>query len=134
MKEIIKNRINEALNNLGIEDSNFIVEHPTDLKMGDYSTNVAMIYAKELKISPRDLAEKIKKELGKNLPKEIEKIEVAGAGFINFYLSREFFTNSINRILKEKKIGVKIPALLGKKLWWNILNQTHLNHFILGIL
>jgi arginyl-tRNA synthetase len=107
MKEQIEKLIKEVLKNLGIEDEvSFVVEHPTDFKNGDYSTNVAMILSKKMGINPRDLAEKIVIEL-KGLPKqgfgEINKIEVAGAGFINFYLGREFFTENINKILEEKE-------------------------------
>jgi arginyl-tRNA synthetase len=105
MQEKIKNLIKEALKNLDIEDVDFIVEHPEDLKNGDYSTNVAMVCAKNLKTNPKELAEKIKVELEKELPKEIEKVTVAGAGFINFYLSPKFFATQVEEILNDKNLG-----------------------------
>ena len=101
MKEKIQEQIIKVLKTLNIEGSNFSVEHPTDFKNGDYSTNVAMVCAKQLKTSPRDLAEKIKIELEKDLIKEISKVEVAGVGFINFYLSRNFFTEQVKDILTK---------------------------------
>ena len=101
MDEKIKNLIEHALKKLGVEAGDFGLEHPADLKMGDYSTNVAMACAKDLKISPKELAAQIILEINKNLPAKIEKIEVAGPGFINFYLSREFFTESIENILNK---------------------------------
>ena len=102
MKEKIENKIKEVLNSLGIEeDISFTIEHPDDLKNGDYSTNVAMVCAKSQKSNPRELAEKIKQEFEKDLPKEIEKVEIAGPGFINFYLSREFFTESVKEVLEK---------------------------------
>ena len=52
MQEKIENLIKEALKNLDIEDVDFVVEHPEDLKNGDYSTNVAMVCAKKLKNPP----------------------------------------------------------------------------------
>ena len=88
MKEQIEKLIKEVLKSLDITDVNFSIEHPEDFKNGDYSTNVAMVCAKDLKTNPRELAEKIKVELEKNLPKEISKVETAGPGFINLYLSR----------------------------------------------
>lgn len=114
----IRNLITEALKNLGIEDVDFVVEHPEDLKNGDYSTNVAMAGAKKLKTNPKELAGKILEEIKKDLPEEIEKTEVAGAGFINFHLSPKFFHGSIeeilnnpgfaeNKSLKNKKIMVE---------------------------
>lgn len=81
------------------------MEHPADLKMGDFSTNVAMVFAKESKTNPRELAERIVGEINKSLPEEVEKIETAGAGFINFYLSKKFFVNSLNEILEDEKFG-----------------------------
>ncbi len=102
----VQNLIKEALKKLDINsEASFSVEHPADLKMGDYSTNVAMVFAKESKTNPRELAEKMVEEVNKNLPEEIEKIEVAGAGFINFYLSKKFFVNSLNEILEDEKFG-----------------------------
>lgn len=101
----IRNLINEVLKSLDIEDTDFVVEHPEDLKNGDYSTNVAMVCAKSLKTNPKELAEKIKVELEKKTLKEIEKITVAGAGFINFYLTPKFFSDSIEEILNTKNLG-----------------------------
>jgi len=106
MESKIKNLIKEILKNLEIENENtFSIEHPEDNKNGDYSSNVAMVYAKSNKTNPKDLAEKIKIELEKNLPKEIEKVEIAGPGFINLYLSRDFFINSVKKILEDKNFG-----------------------------
>lgn len=110
MKEKIQKLIQQALKNLDIQDAGFSIEHPEDFKNGDYSTNVAMVCAKQLKTNPRELAEKIKIELENLISSPakgeaggglIEKVEVAGPGFINFYLSREFFTESVNNILNE---------------------------------
>src|SRR3989344_5862716 len=100
MDSEIKNLIKDALQNLSIEVENIILEHPADLKMGDYSTNVAMAIAKGVESSPKELAEKIVTEIVRlNVDKNIEKVEVAGPGFINFYLSRKFFAGKIEEIL-----------------------------------
>lgn len=103
MKEKIEKLIKEVLINLEINDVEFVVEHPENFKNGDYSTNVAMICAKQLNTNPVGLAEKIVEQLKLSIP-DVDswgKIEVAEPGFINFYLSREFFTNSIKNILEE---------------------------------
>ncbi len=105
MEGKIKNLIDQALQTLSIEEASFVVEHPEDFANGDYSTNVAMACAKSLQTNPREIAEKIKLELEKNLPADISKVEVAGAGFINFYLSREFFTKSVEGILGDGEFG-----------------------------
>ncbi len=68
------------------------LEHPTDSKFGDYSTNVAM----KAKIDP----EKIIKELKDN--PLFEKVEKAGPGFINFTLSQKAFKEELIEILKQQ--------------------------------
>ena len=110
----LKRVVQSALQELGVKNPEVSFEHPDDISHGDYSTNVALRYAKELKMKPRELAEKIVErvkshELGvKNL---LEKIEVAGAGFVNFYLTKEFFAEEIQRVGqdfgKNKNLGGK---------------------------
>jgi arginyl-tRNA synthetase len=117
MKEKLQNLIKKALQNLKIEVKEINLEHPDDFKNGDYSTNVAMVH----KIN----AEKIKIELEKNLPKDIQKIEIKN-NFINFYLSREFFTESIKEILKQKEAWGKNKLLTGKKV---MIEYTQPNPF-----
>jgi len=77
---------------LGISDTKFSVEHPTDLKMGDYSTNAGIKTGK---------AREIYNYLSVRQLSGIERIELAGPGFINFYLSREFFKNSLEEIIEK---------------------------------
>ncbi len=103
MKNKLEKIIKEALKNLEIDIESISLEHPAEIIHGDYSTNVALSCAKKLEQNPKVLAEKIVSELLKNKSDEIEKIEIAGPGFINFYLSKEFFTNSIKEICEEKE-------------------------------
>lgn len=91
MKKEIENLINEALKNLNIESKGFVVEHP-DMKMGDYSTNVAIKHGHK---------EEIFEYLKNNQPGWMEKIELAGPGFINFTLSKEFFKKSLGEIIEK---------------------------------
>ncbi len=132
MPDKIKEQIQIALGNLGIESGSIVLEHPADLKNGDYSTNVAMACAKQAKINPRILAEKIVEELNKNKISEIEKIEVAGAGFINFYLSREFFTNSVKEILNNKESWGQNKILAGKKIMVEYTDPNPFKPFHIG--
>jgi arginyl-tRNA synthetase len=130
MKEQIENQIKEVLKNLEIEEKNFSIEHPDDLKNGDYSTNVAMICAKQFKLNPRDLAEKIKIELEKVLPNI--RIEIAGAGFINFYLGRDFFIDSVKDILNKKEDWGKNEKLSGKKVMVEYTQPNPFKPFHIG--
>src|SRR5690349_12411006 len=95
MKEVLMEEIKKALTTLAIEAPEIVLEHPADLSNGDYSTSVALALSKKVGENPKALAEKIVTELNKNKPREISKVELAGPGFINFYLSPEFFTDSV---------------------------------------
>jgi len=100
MKEVIREAINDVLKELGLSGADFSVEHPTELLHGDYATNVAMAVAKSAGQNPRELADKIVEKLEGQI-EYVEKIDVAGPGFINFHLSREFFIQEIARVTKE---------------------------------
>jgi arginyl-tRNA synthetase len=63
----------------------FTVEVPKDKGHGDFATNVALICAKKLKTAPRKLAEKLLEGLSEL--SFVERVEIAGPGFINFYLA-----------------------------------------------
>lgn len=139
MEKEIKNLIQNALKKLDIKDVDYVVEHPVDLKMGDYSTNVAMVLAKKLKTNPTELAEKIVASLlllvkGEDGRGYIQEIQVAGAGFINFYFSRDFFVDQIKEIIKNKEFG-KNYTLKGKKIMIeytdpNPFKPIHIGHLM----
>ena len=67
----------------------FIMEVPKDKAHGDFATNAAMVLTKQAKMKPRDIAQAIVDSLNKE-SKLIEKVEIAGPGFINFYLSKSW--------------------------------------------
>lgn len=70
------------------------VEPTEDLANGDYTTNFALVLKKDAKI--------LKTELEKNLLPEIARIEVAGPGFLNFYLTEKAIVENLKNILKQK--------------------------------
>lgn len=78
-------------------------EEPKDLSHGDVSTNVAMKNARDLKKAPREIAQNIVSALNdKNLNSYgIDKIEIAGPGFINFYLLPKHFQDTLTYILNR---------------------------------
>jgi len=129
--EELRKAITEALKNLGMETMKVELEHPAEFSHGDYSTNVALVYAKELKAKPRELAEKLTSELrnGEYRIENIEKIEVAGAGFINFYLTNEFFADEV------KKVGEDFGTsknLEGKKVMVEYTDPNPFKEFHIG--
>jgi len=72
---------------LGVPGIDFVLERPRDAGHGDLATNLAMVMARALKTAPRPLAERVIKELG--LPPGVARSEIAGPGFINFWLASD---------------------------------------------
>lgn len=87
---------------------------PNQQSHGDYSTNAAMLLTKKLKRNPREIAEEIitNLEYDKSV---IEKIEIAGPGFINFYFSVKYITQIIKEILSNAEDFGRSNKYSGKK-------------------
>jgi arginyl-tRNA synthetase len=104
IKEILHQHITEVMDALQLShEKEFIVEIPNNSDNGDYSTNAAMVLGKENKMAPKALAEKLIKELKKN--KSYKKLEIAGPGFINFYVSPSFYQQVFWEIYKLEEFG-----------------------------
>lgn len=101
MKEVIEQAVSEVLKQKGWPDTVCTVEHPTELTHGDYACNVAMILAKQLNRSPVEIAAELQKALSKEI-EYVDTIVVAGPGFLNFFLSRDFF---VAETLRAKQAG-----------------------------
>ena len=103
MKEQLQNLLTKCIGDL-IEQgvisempSKIRLDHTKDKSHGDYATNVALILAKQANVNPKELAQTISKQLG--VAEFIEKTEIAGPGFINFFLSSESSSSVINEII-----------------------------------
>jgi len=124
VKDVITSGIDKALGELGFSVPVYTLEHPTDLSHGDYASNVAFILGKEASKNPKKIAEDIVQYIEKHKLKEIEKMEVAGPGFINFHLTRDFFVQSVSTVIKQgPKWG---GSTLGKTEKW-LLEHTSPN-------
>ena len=97
--QVIKEAVTEKFG-LQPEDGMVIIEIPKDNVNGDYSTNIAMRLTRVLKRRPQEIAEELTAALKEKLP-EAEKIEIAGPGFINFWIRKDAMANIINVILTE---------------------------------
>jgi arginyl-tRNA synthetase len=127
--QILENSIKEALTAIGVKDEKIWkieLEHPEEFSNGDYSSNIAMVLAKKLAQNPRELAEKIVEKINVDKLAEILKVEVAGPGFINFYLSAKFFEGKTKEIVKLGKKAGQNKNLKGQKV---IVEYTDPNPF-----
>ena len=94
IKRIIHDHVTEALDALKLShDKEFTVEVPNNPEHGDYSSNAAMVLAKENKTAPKKLAEKLLKELVKN--KYFKSVTIAGPGFINFEIAPALYQKTL---------------------------------------
>ena len=103
MKQALANLLSQALQNLVadgtlVEDPNVTpqIDHTKDPSHGDLATNLAMVLAKHAKMSPRDLAARILLAIPENAI--VEKTDIAGPGFINFFITQASNTQAVNDI------------------------------------
>lgn len=101
-KEQIKNCIIGAADSFRYEGElpEFAIEIPTDRKHGDLAVNAAMVWARALHKSPRDIAAAIVGN-AKTDNTYIEKMEIAGPGFINIFLSDRYFADVVSDVLEK---------------------------------
>jgi arginyl-tRNA synthetase len=78
----------------------FGLERPPNPELGDYSTNAAMLLAPVLGEPPRQIAERLRDELGERLGGHAERVEVAGPGFLNVFLSDRWHREAVAGILE----------------------------------
>ena len=92
----------------------FNIEIPADKSHGDFAANTAMVCAKALRMPPRKIAELICEKL--SLEGTIfERAEVAGPGFLNFFLSRKWFSDVVKNVLDEGENYGKTDLGQGKR-------------------
>lgn len=139
MKEYLKLKVNSALLKMGIESSDFVFERPKEDKFGDISTNAAMLLAKQLKKNPRLIAEQIISNI--ELPDPfIKDVNIAGAGFINFFVSENYYIEQLKNILSKAGSFGKLNVNTGKtaNIEWVSANPTgplhagHGRHIAIG--
>lgn len=113
-EELLKNVVVSAAKALGqdLGLGDIVIEHSRDTAHGDYSTNVAMRSCRLFGMKPRDLAEKLISEMKSGA---IEKIEIAGPGFINFFLKKDALQSVIEKVLEQGDSYGRLPKN-GKKI------------------
>lgn len=131
----IKDCINISLAQIGLsQDFEFVIERPGDMAHGDYATNVAFAISKQIGASPKDAAIKLKDAIDSNLPEFIEKVEIAGPGFINFILKQKYFSYFIESLVQNESIGF-LNIHGGKKILVehsspNLFKPFHIGHMM----
>lgn len=124
--EVIRVAIKNAVNQLGLiyQEGKIVIEHPSDEKNGDYASNIAlvcfqMLQSKKTYSSPREVAIDLVRELAKDKELgqiiDISKLEVAGPGFINFWLRNDHLIKKLNESSLNGEIIGESDWMKGKK-------------------
>lgn len=115
LKSKIKSAVEEAKTELNkeFELPDIIIELPAQKIHGDLSTNIAMVSSKKFGLAPRDLASLLIKKLS-NID-YISKTEIAGPGFINFFVSDLYLFETLKEIEDESDQYGKLKDNSGKK-------------------
>jgi arginyl-tRNA synthetase len=99
VKKYLRERITEALEALGIRpEAPLLIEKPRQPEHGDLTSNIAMVLAKDLGRKPRELAAEILKRIQID-PAIMMSAEIAGAGFLNFRFSTQFYRGRLGDLL-----------------------------------
>jgi arginyl-tRNA synthetase len=100
VSETLRAELSRVATRLGADGLEFVLERPRDAGHGDLATNLAMVLARRERTNPRKVAERVLEEL--HLPPQfISKTEIAGPGFINFWLATTELASAHQQILDE---------------------------------
>lgn len=117
LKNIIEQAVKKAVSNGTLPEAEmpqFNIEKPANKDNGDYSTNVAMAGARAFKKAPRMIAEAIVSCIDLD-GTAFERVEIAGPGFMNFFLSQQFYSNVLKDVFSCGKDYGKSDYGQGKR-------------------
>ncbi|MDY6094404.1 MAG: arginine--tRNA ligase, partial [Candidatus Enteromonas sp.] len=99
-EELLKETLRLAAEAIGlsIDPAQIVIEHSRDTAHGDYSTNAAMRFSRLAQKKPLDLAKELVSAISSPM---LEKVEIAGPGFINFFLKKDALQGVVERIIQE---------------------------------
>ena len=103
LQDILKSALNKTINSGEISIQkipSFAVEKPREEKFGDFYTNLAMVVAPQASKKPRDVANLIINNLN-GYSNVILKVEIAGPGFINFFMTQDFWLEALREVIKK---------------------------------
>jgi arginyl-tRNA synthetase len=134
----IQGLVADAASGLGMEPASVTLEHPADRLHGDFSTNAALVLAKQAGTNPRELAERLVASLSGASPR-IASIEIAGPGFINFRLADGFFADELREIINSDETYGKGTSLSGSTILVeftdpNTFKEFHIGHLMSNVI
>lgn len=117
----------------GLRPESILLEKPKNSAFGDYSTNIAMVFAKRAKMPPHDIAGEVKRAI-QDYDKEqfFSKVEIAGPGFINLFISARSIVDLVNHHVNSDDYisfpDVDIPPVIIEFVSANPTGPLHVGH------
>jgi arginyl-tRNA synthetase len=93
-----------------------LLEPPKDPANGDFTTNVAMQLTKTVGVPPRDIAAKLVTELDRERPAGLERVEIAGPGFLNLFLAPSWLHDVLRAVVAQGERYGHGDALAGQRI------------------
>ena len=122
MKESLKDIVRESVSSLYFEGSSEIpvsdieISIPKKREFGDYSSNIAMLLTKPLKKKPREIAEQISENLSTSHADLFKKVEIAGPGFLNFFINESSLMTELQIIEQQTDKFGHLDSVQGQKI------------------
>ncbi|KAE9536759.1 arginine--tRNA ligase [Ursidibacter arcticus] len=130
IQHILSEKIKQAMIAAGAEQNvEALVRQSGKPQFGDYQANGIMGAAKKLGCNPREFAQKVLDNL--NLDGIVEKLEIAGPGFINIFLNTEWLANNAEQALNSEKLGIQLSQTQTVVVDYsspNVAKEMHVGH------
>jgi arginyl-tRNA synthetase len=115
IREGLTTLIKEAAQAHGLAVGDVVLEYPAEFSHGDYASNIALALSKQAGKSPKEIAGALAEAINQKKLEYLDRVEVAGPGFINFYLSSPFLTSVVKRVIDEGEKYGRGNHLEGKR-------------------
>ncbi len=130
MQEEIKKHITKTLADLGYPEVDFAVDLPRDISHGDFSTNVALVLSKQVGKSSVEVAQSILDALTGSAVPSIAKIDMAGPGFINLHLSKDYIEQEVKKQSETFNTEYTDKEIITEFTDPNPFKQFHIGHLM----